>query len=89
MVQYISSVLMKTVTQYSDMDFQTFHLYNRLVRRGLVKPLVCRHCDDPYVLRESEQGDPVLQCFACDALVQPGLTTWNNVRAVVKEHFDI
>lgn len=71
------------------MDFQTFHLFNRLVRRGLVKPLVCRVCEDPLVLRQAETGEPALQCFACNSIVQPGLNTWLDVRAVVKEHFDI
>lgn len=68
------------------MDFQTFHKYNRLVRRGLVKPLTCPVCETEYVLRVSEHDDPVLQCFPCDSLTQPGLNLWNNVQAVVKEH---
>lgn len=69
------------------MDFQTFHKYNRLVRRGMVKPLTCPVCDEKYILRVSEDDDPVLQCLACNSLTQPGLNMWDKVRAVVKEHF--
>jgi hypothetical protein len=69
------------------MDFQTFHLYNRLVRRGMVKALTCPVCDSEYVLRRSENDDPVLQCFTCQTLTQPGLKIWSRVDAVVREHF--
>ena len=69
------------------MDIQFFHKYNRLVRRGLTKPLVCPHCSHPYTLRATEDAEPVLQCSWCNSLVQPGQDLYNNVRAVVKEFF--
>lgn len=69
------------------MDFQTFHQYNKLVRRGYVKPLACPICETEYVLRVSVDDDPVLQCFSCNTLTQPGIRLWDQVRAVVKEHF--
>jgi uncharacterized protein (DUF983 family) len=70
------------------MEIQTFHRYNRLVRRGFAKPLVCSHCFEEYTLRTTEDGDPVLQCAFCNIMVQPGLNIYNTVRAVVKEHYD-
>lgn len=70
------------------MEIRNFHLYNRLVARGFVKPLTCDHCDNPYTLRATETNEPVLQCNWCNSLVQPGLNLYNRVVAVVKEHFD-
>ena len=69
------------------MEIRNFHLYNRLVERGHVKALVCPHCDHAYTLRATEDAEPVLQCFWCNSLVQPGLNLYNDVVAVVKEHF--
>lgn len=69
------------------MDIQYFHKYNRLVRRGLTKPLACPHCEHEYVLRATVNAEPVLYCAWCDSLVQPGINMYNNVRAVVKEFF--
>lgn len=69
-------------------EIQTFHKYNTLVRRKLVKPLMCPDCQEPYTLRCTEDGDPVLQCFYCYSLVQPGLRLYNDVRAIVREHFE-
>jgi NAD-dependent SIR2 family protein deacetylase len=68
------------------MDIKTFHRYNRLVEQGLVKPLRCPSCDTVYVTRISEDADPLLQCFGCGSLIQPGLRLYSDVLAVVKEH---
>lgn len=68
------------------MDIHIFHMYNRLARRGLAKPLTCS-CGEVYTLRATMDGEPVLQCFMCDSLVQPGLALYNDVRAVVKEFY--
>lgn len=69
------------------MEFQTFHRYNRLAKRGMVKPLSCPDCDNPYTLRTTEDAEPLLQCFYCDTLVQPGLRLYNDIRAVVTEFY--
>lgn len=69
------------------MDFQTFHKYRHLASVGKVKPLTCPLCEGVYVLRATEDGDPVLQCFPCGTRTQPGLRLWENVQAVVKEHY--
>lgn len=70
------------------MEIQTFHKYNRLVRRELVRPLTCPDCSFTYTLRATEDGEPVLQCFMCNTLVQPGLRLYNDVLAVVREHYE-
>jgi hypothetical protein len=69
------------------MEIQTFHRYNRLVRRGLTRPLLCPHCEQEYTLRATEDAEPVLQCFNCDSWVQPGLGLYDKIKAVVKEHY--
>lgn len=69
------------------MEFQIFHRYNRLVRRGQAKPLTCPHCESVYTLRTTEDAEPVLQCLTCDSLVQPGLALYQNIKAVVKEFY--
>ena len=67
------------------MDIRYFHKYNKLVRRSMTKPLT-HHCGMEYALRATEDGEPVLQCFNCDTLVQPGLALYDQVRGVVREH---
>lgn len=68
------------------MEFTVFHRYNRLVRRGLAKPLV-DSCGNEFVLRVTEDNEPVLQCAFCNTYTQPGLAMYEDIRAVVKEFF--
>ena len=75
-----------TSPRLMSMEIQTFHKYNRLVARGLTKPLACSHCGTEYILRATEDGDPVLWCIGCPATVQPGLAMYENILSVVKEH---
>jgi hypothetical protein len=70
------------------MDISYFHRYNRLVRRGVVKPLAHGACGNEYVLRATDDAEPVLQCVWCNTLTQPGLAEYNRIKAVVKEHFE-
>lgn len=67
------------------MDIRYYHKYNKLVRRGLTKPLTHR-CGTEYTLRATEDAEPVLQCFGCNTMVQPGLALYEQIKAVVKEH---
>jgi hypothetical protein len=67
--------------------FNLFHRYSRLVRRQLVKPLVCSVCHNVYITGLDENDELVLNCLVCDTSVKPGENTIANVRAVVKEHF--
>lgn len=68
------------------MDIQTFHSYNQLVAEGKTKPLTCPDCNNRYVTRITEDGDPLLACVWCDTIIQPGLRLYQQVLAVVKEH---
>lgn len=70
------------------MNHQTFHKYNRLVKRGVVAPLVCAHCQREYTLRADEEGNTMLQCFFCDSLVYPGLNLYSQVAGVVAEFYN-
>lgn len=70
------------------MDFQVFHKYNRLVRRGACKPLTCRHCGNELTLRVGTDDEPELMCFFCNVLTKPGLKMYSDIRSVVKEHFE-
>jgi hypothetical protein len=67
------------------MDFQIYHEYNKLARRGLVKPLACQGCDEELVLMQQD-GEPVFKCYICDDVITPGIGTYDQVRFVV-EHF--
>lgn len=66
--------------------FSLFHAYNRLVRRGVTKPLM-HSCGTEYVLTIGDADEPVLRCFSCNTRTYPGLNMVGNIRAVVKEHF--
>ena len=68
------------------MEIQTFHKYNRLARRGLAEPLRCS-CGVDYTLRATEDGDPLLQCFVCDSITQPGLKLYERIKAVNSEFY--
>jgi len=69
-----------------EQEFQVFHDYNRLVRRGLTKPLT-HGCGTEFVLALGEEDRPVLKCFSCGTLTLPGLTMYSDIKSVVKEHF--
>jgi len=68
------------------MDFHTFHLYNRLARRRLVKPLT-HSCGNEFLLTIGKDDAPVLKCVHCNTLTFPGLKMYSDIEAVVKEHF--
>jgi hypothetical protein len=54
------------------MDFQVFHDYRKLVRRGLAPPLTC-FCRTEYVVRIDDSDEPVLHCYTCDTITRPGI----------------
>lgn len=68
--------------------FRLFHRYNKLVRRGLVKPLACKTCSSLLTTALGDNDELVLKCFVCDSSTVPGLATISDVRAVVTEHFE-
>ena len=67
------------------MDFQTFHTYNRLARRGIVDHLTCPDDGTRLQLMLGEHSEPVLHCWFCDSTLVPGLDLYNRVNAVVSE----
>lgn len=71
------------------MNIAEFHKYNRLARRGFVDSLACPSCEFEYVLRATEDGDPVLQCFSCGSLVQPGLGMYDRIVTINKEFYNV
>lgn len=68
------------------MKIQAFHKYNRLVDEGKVKALACGICGEPFIMRSTLDGDPLLGCMNCERIIQPGLALYEQVLAVVKEH---
>lgn len=66
-------------------DFQLFHNYNRLVRRGITKPLI-HSCGNEFTLSIGEGDNAVLRCFSCNTTTYPGLNMLSDIKAVVKEH---
>lgn len=71
----------------SDETFRLFHRYNKLVRRGLTKPLACNRCATNYIVAVGDDDKLILRCLTCNSKVVPGIGTIANVDAVVKEHF--
>lgn len=71
--------------------FALFHAYSKLVRRGLVRPLLCP-CGGTYItgLKPNtmiDEDELVLNCYDCNSMTVPGEATIDNVRAVVAEHY--
>lgn len=71
-----------------DEVFNLFHRYNKLVRRGMTKPLQCKHCGEGLYTSLGEDDVLVLICYGCDSETLPGIGQIDGVRAVVKEHFE-
>ena len=69
------------------MMFQTFHKYNRLVRRGVAKELTCDICGAPVVTRLGELDSIVLWCYSCNLWIIPGVALCERVKAIVEEWF--
>ena len=66
-------------------DFQLFHAYNDLVKKGVTQPIRCPFCTYTVVIGHKD-GDLRLECYTCNTSITPGLDLISNVRAVVKEH---
>jgi len=70
-----------------DPIFALFHKYNKLVRRDLAPPLRCTTCNNPLVTGMGENDELVLNCLTCNSIIKPGIGIFDNVRAIVMEHF--
>lgn len=75
------------MTSLTDEVWETFHNYNKLVRRGDAKPLVCPVCEQQYVTTLGKNDTVALRCYRCNTLTSPGLDLYALVRNVVKEHY--
>lgn len=71
----------------SDPIFKLYHRYNKLVRRGLASPLLCKSCETPVITGLGENDALVLKCLMCKSVVMPGIGSIQDVRAVVTEFF--
>lgn len=68
------------------MDFQTFHDYNKLARRGLVDPLFCSICGGIEIVIAVHDDEPAIKCYYCGALTIPGLNTYQRIQQEVEKH---
>lgn len=69
--------------------YTLIHAYDKVVRRGLVKPLTCS-CGETLTIEPNAGTDmdaePNFRCYTCDSKTTLGLDAWADVRAVVMEH---
>jgi uncharacterized Zn finger protein len=69
------------------MDFQTFHKYNRLVRRNVARPIICDVCSDALVVMAGKDDEPVLRCFVCGSVGYPSLELYRQVSNIVEDYY--
>jgi len=69
------------------MEWSIFHNYRRLAQDGKAKPLTCPDCDNQLFTQADENNDPILWCIACDTKILPGLDMYDQIKAVVREHY--
>lgn len=67
------------------MDFQIFHRYNALARRGIVEPLKCHLCLNEVILAIHNEN-PAFKCLNCDKLIIPGMNTYQAIKNEVEKH---
>jgi hypothetical protein len=75
-------------------NWKLIHTYNILVADGKAKALLCPDSQDkliviidPLVDLNVNEPVPALRCFGCDTILRPGLDLWQQIRAVVAEHY--
>jgi hypothetical protein len=73
------------INEFQDPDFRAFRQYDKLVRRGLAKPIVCKV--DHTVLTTMLDKDDILilKCFYCGSIVKPGQNLLDAVKEIVEE----
>ena len=67
------------------MRFQVFHKYRELADSGLVEPLACTFCANPFTLRVSEEDEPVFYCAFCNLREYPTIDLYARIEKDVKE----
>lgn len=63
------------------------HNYRRLAQEGRVQPLCCPDCGIPFTTRLDVNDEPKFQCIMCLKTITPGLDVWQQIKAVVDEHY--
>lgn len=63
------------------------HNYRRLAQEGKVQPLSCPDDGTPLTSRIDVDDEPRLQCLTCFKIIRPGLDMWQQIKAVVDEHY--
>jgi hypothetical protein len=73
--------------------FILVHTYQTLVDEDKARPLVCPDDQQELVATidtvNDDNEDPVMWCVLCDSKYDFGTDTWDQIRAVVSEHYDI
>ena len=70
------------------MDWQIWHKHRHLVNSDKANPLLCPDCQTNLVTRiYLDDYSPWLYCCTCDSFKKPGLNLYNNVKAIVQEHY--
>lgn len=70
--------------------WKLYHTYNLLVESGDAAEILCPDCLLPvFSIIDVETSDPTpaLYCPACDSVLRPGLYFWDQIKAVVAEHY--
>ena len=63
------------------------HRYNRLVNDGVTAPLVCPDCNTRLISMIGANDDPVLWCVVDNTRMTPGVSFWQDIRAVISEFY--
>ncbi len=63
------------------------HRYNLLVNEQKARPLACPDCGNEFVTMLGNDDGIILYCAFDDVRTQPGLTFFDDLKAVVGEHY--
>lgn len=68
-------------------DFQVYHNYRVLVKRGWAEPYVHNNCGETPVPKISKEDKLIFKCFGCGVTIIPGLAQIAKFRQALKEHY--
>ena len=71
--------------------FKLIHTYNTLVESSDATAILCPDCFNPVVpIIDPDMDDPIpaLYCPHCDTVIKPGIHFWDQVKAIVLEHYE-
>lgn len=61
--------------------------FRTLVAEQKVAPITCPDCKKEYVWLIDPDDEPILYCATDDMTAYPGIIFWQEMTAVVKEHY--